>query len=91
MTIALGEFNFEDAIYSRFDDSEQYISRAVSLVILVIMIFTVTITLVNLFIAVIISDRRDLKISVFKENLIYMAENIQLAESILPRKWREKL
>ena len=70
LTIALGEFNFEDAIYNRFDDSEQYISRAVSLVILVIMIFTVTITLVNLFIAVIISDRRDLKISVFKENLI---------------------
>ena len=91
LTIALGEFNFEDAIYNRFNNSEQYISRAVSLVILVIMIFTVTITLVNLFIAVIISDRRDLKISVFKENLIYMAENIQLAESILPRKWREKL
>ena len=64
LTIALGEFNFEDAIYSRFNNSEQYISRAVSLVILVIMIFTVTITLVNLFIAVIISDRRDLKIFV---------------------------
>ena len=91
LTIALGEFNFEDSIYSRFNDSQQYVSRAVSLMILVIMIFTVTITLVNLFIAVIISDRRDLKISVFKENLIYMAENIQLAESILPRKWREKL
>ena len=91
LTIALGEFNFEDSIYSRFNDSQQYVSRAVSLMILVIMIFTVTITLVNLFIAVIINDRRDMKISVFKENLIYMAENIKLAETILPECLKTKL
>ena len=91
LTIALGEFNFEDSIYSRFNDSQQYVSRAVSLMILVIMIFTVTITLVNLFIAVIINDRRNMKISVFKENLIYMAENIKLAETILPECLKTKL
>ena len=55
------------------------------MIILVSLIFFGTITMINLFIAVIISDLNDLQNETFTQNLINMAQAAITAESALPK------
>ena len=84
LVVSMGEFNFED-FYDAFDQSRK-ISRTSALIILVLMILTVTITMVNLFVAVIISDREEMTKNVVKQNLLYMAQCSQLTHNLLNNK-----
>ena len=81
LTMALGEFNFED-MYNTFQ--EDTTSRGFAMVLLVLLILFGTITMVNLFIAVIITDIQQLREDVFIQNLINMAQCSILAEELLP-------
>lgn len=87
LTMALGEFNFGD-LYDAFDNSGEvdakYISRTFSMILLISLILLGTVTMINLFIAVIISDLQDLKKDVFTQKLINMAQYCILIEDILP-------
>ena len=78
--MSLGEVNFDD-FYENFGENE--VSRTFALGILVLMILSVTITMVNLFVAVIISDREKMVKDVFKQNLLYMAQCSQLTHNLL--------
>merc|ERR1712106_721809 len=79
--MALGEYNFED-MYNTF--REDSISRGFAMVLLVLLILFGTITMVNLFIAVIISDISQLHADVYTQNLINMAQCSILVEELLP-------
>ena len=81
MTMALGEFQFED-LYNSFGDDKT--SRTFAMIVLVSLILFGTITMINLFIAVIISDIKNLETEVFSCNLNNMAQCTILAEAILP-------
>eukprot|EP00092_Neocalanus_flemingeri_P054453 GFUD01064123.1.p1 GENE.GFUD01064123.1~~GFUD01064123.1.p1 ORF type:complete len:560 (+),score=125.62 GFUD01064123.1:420-2099(+) len=81
LTMALGEFNFED-MYNTF--KEDSTSRGFAMVLLVLLILFGTITMVNLFIAVIISDISQLREDVYTQNLINMAQCSILVEELLP-------
>ena len=81
LTMALGEFNFGD-LYNSFEQDKT--SRTFAMVILVSLIILGTITMFNLFIAVTISDLRDLKEEVFTQNLTNMAQCSILVEDMLP-------
>ena len=81
LTMALGEFNFGD-LYNSFEQDKT--SRTFAMVILVSLIIFGTITMINLFIAVTISDLRDLKEEVFTQNLTNMAQCSILVEDMLP-------
>jgi len=81
LTMALGEFNFED-FYNTF--KEDSTSRGFAMVLLVLLILFGTITMVNLFIAVIISDISQLREDVYTQNLINMAQCSILVEELLP-------
>ena len=82
--MSLGEVNFDD-FYENFGGNE--VSRTFALGILVLMILSVTITMVNLFVAVIISDREKMVKDVFKQNLLYMAQCSQLTHNLLKNQW----
>ena len=69
--MALGEFNFGD-LYNSFEQDKT--SRIFAMVILVFLIIFGTITMINLFIAVTISDLRELKAEGFTQNLTNMAQ-----------------
>eukprot|EP00092_Neocalanus_flemingeri_P088049 GFUD01111210.1.p1 GENE.GFUD01111210.1~~GFUD01111210.1.p1 ORF type:complete len:160 (+),score=26.59 GFUD01111210.1:67-480(+) len=79
--MALGEFNFED-LHNTF--GKDTTSRVFAMALLVLLILCGTITMVNLFIAVIISDIQQLRKDVFIQNLINMAQCSILAEELLP-------
>jgi len=81
LTMALGEFNFED-MYNTF--KEDTTSRGFAMVMLVLLILFGTITMVNLFVAVIISDITQLREDVYTQNLINMAQCSILVEELLP-------
>ena len=81
LTMALGEFNFDD-FYNTF--KEDSTSRGFAMVLLVLLILFGTITMVNLFIAVIISDITQLREDVYTQNLINMAQCSILVEELLP-------
>ena len=81
LTMALGEFQFED-LYNSF--KEDTTSRLFAMLTLSLLILTGTITMVNLFIAVIISDVKTLKNDVFNQNLVNMAQCSILVENLLP-------
>ena len=81
LTMALGEYNFED-MYNIF--KEDSISRGFAMILLVLLILFGTITMVNLFIAVIISDITQLREDVYTQNLINMAQCSILVEELLP-------
>ena len=74
-------FNFED-MYNIF--KEDSISRGFSMILLVLLILFGTITMVNLFIAVVISDIKQLNEDVFTQNLINMAQCSILVEELMP-------
>ena len=81
LTMALGEFNFED-LYNTF--REDTVSRGFTIALLILLILLGTITMVNLFIAVIISDTQKLRTDVFVQSLVDMAQCSILAEELLP-------
>ena len=81
LTMALGEFNFEE-MYNTF--KEDSTSRGFAMVLLVFLILFGTITMLNLFIAVIISDIAQLREDVYTQNLINMAQCSILVEDLLP-------
>merc|ERR1712062_123114 len=57
----------------------------------VFMIFSGTIVMINLFVAVIISDTKRLEYEVFKEKLFFMAEGSEFIKDLLPIKWQSGL
>ena len=81
LTMALGEYQFED-VYIAF--GEDRTSRSFAMILLILLILFGTITMINLFIAVIISDLDNLKNDVFTQNLINMAQCSMLVEDLLP-------
>ena len=82
LTMVLGEFNFGD-MYDTFKDDT--ISRGFAMGFLLFMIILGTITMINLFIAVIISDVDKLQKDVFYQNLVNMAANSIQVEALLPQ------
>ena len=66
LTMALGEYNFID-IYNSYRNDR--ISRGFAMILLVLLILFGTIAMVNLFIAVIISDISQLREDVYTQNL----------------------
>jgi len=83
LTRSLGEFGGE-TLYNSIKDDENT-TRVFAMIILVSLIFFGTITMINLFIAVIITDLEDLKSETFTQNLINMAHAAITAESALSR------
>ena len=81
LTMALGEYNFED-LYNIFENDA--VSRGFAMLLLLLLILFGTITMVNLFIAVVISDIGLLKEEVYVQNLINMAQSSIIVEEILP-------
>ena len=81
--MVLGEFEYAD-MEKRFDEAGDKVSYFFTMVLLLAMILFGTITMINLFIAVTISDLRDLKEEVFTQNLTNMAQCSILVEDMLP-------
>ena len=81
---SLGEFGGE-TLYDSIKDGDT--TRVFAMIILVSLIFFGTITMINLFIAVIISDIKDLQNETFTQNLINMAHAAITTESVLPDKF----
>ena len=52
------------------------------MILIIFMIFSCTITMINLFIAVVIADKNELEETVFRENLFYMARSSEVAKDI---------
>ena len=78
----LGEFGGKDLYNSINDDHNT--TRVFAMIILVSLIIFGTITMINLFVAVIISDLNDLQNETFTQNLINMAHASITAESVVP-------
>jgi len=87
LTMTLGEFNFGD-LYEAF--GADVVSRGFAMFLLLLLIVLGTITMVNLFVVVIISDLSKLQQEVFHQSLVNMATASILVESLLPNKmlWR---
>jgi len=87
LTMTLGEFNFGD-LYEAF--GADVVSRGFAMFLLLLLIVLGTITMVNLFVVVIISDLTKLQQEVFHQSLVNMATASILVESLLPSKmlWR---
>jgi len=87
LTMTLGEFNFGD-LYEAF--GADVVSRGFAMILLLLLIVLGTITMVNLFVVVIISDLSKLQQEVFHQSLVNMATASILVESLLPSKmlWR---
>ena len=82
LTMALGEFNLDD-LYNNF--KQDGTSRAFAMILLIFLILLVSITMVNLFVAVIISDIEKMKKEVYIQKLVNMAQYAILVEKFLPR------
>jgi hypothetical protein len=87
LTMTLGEFNFGD-LYEAF--GSDVVSRGFAMFLLLLLIVLGTITMVNLFVVVIISDLSKLQQEVFHQSLVNMATASILVESLLPKRllWR---
>ena len=79
---SLGDFQV-GALYDSIEDHNNT-TRAFAMIILVSLIFFCTITMINLCVAVIISDLKDLQSETFTQNLINMAHASITAESVVP-------
>ena len=94
LTMLLGEFNFED-IYNAFTDegdhTEDAISRNFAMVLLILLILFGTVTMVNLFIALIMSDLQRLNSEVKTQSLVFTAHCSMLVEELLPNCFLEKM
>ena len=87
LTMTLGEFNFGD-LYQAF--GSDVVSRGFAMFLLFLLIVLGTITMVNLFVVVIISDLSKLQQEVFHQSLVNMATASILLESLMPTRllWR---
>ena len=87
LTMTLGEFNFGD-LYEAF--GSDVVSRGFAMFLLLLLIVLGTITMVNLFVVVIISDLAKLQQEVFHQSLVNMATASILVEALLPKRllWR---
>merc|ERR1712183_582090 len=81
LTMALGEFNFQD-MYNAF--AEDVISRNFAMILLILLILFGTVTMVNLFIASIMSDLEKLTREVYTQSLVFTAHCSMLVEELLP-------
>ena len=81
LTMALGEFNFED-LYDDF--AGDVISRNFAMILLILLILFGTVTMVNLFIASIMSDLEKLTSEVYTQSLVFTAHCSMLVEELLP-------
>merc|ERR1719244_63618 len=88
LTMVLGEFNSAD-FYDSF--GHDVTSRTFGMFLLVLMILFGTLTMVNLFVVVIISDIDKLQNDVNIQNLVNMAQCGILMETLLPSFMMEKL
>ena len=82
LTMAMGEFETSDRYEEFFQDEEEEIGRTFALILIILMIFSCTITMINLFIAAIIDDKNELEETVFRENLFYMARSSEVIKDI---------
>ena len=99
LTMAMGEFN-ADNLYKEYDNKlestlpkdREYlkVGRTLAMIILVGMILAGTITMVNLFVAAIISDKEQMDIDVFKQKLFYMAEGSEQIKKLVLTKMQWK-
>jgi len=87
LTMALGEFNFED-MYNAF--AEDVISRNFAMILLILLILFGTVTMVNLFIASIMSDLVKLNSEVYTQSLVFTAHCSMLVEELLPNSLLKK-
>ena len=62
-----------------------YVSSTFAMLLLVLLVLAGTITMVNLFVAVIIKDTQTLEEEVFKEKLFYMAESLISIRNLVPQ------
>ena len=90
LTMAMGEFNardlYEDYMGQNEDEEEHWkIGRTFAMFLLVLLVMAGTITMVNLFVAVIIKDTKMLEEEVFKEKLFYMAEASIMIKTLVPK------
>ncbi len=93
LTMAMGEFNADD-LYEDYQNKLDHtlmkdfeymrVGRTLAMMILVCMILAGTITMINLFVAVIISDKEKMDDDVFKQKLFYMAEGSELIKKLVP-------
>ena len=79
--MSLGEFDFATFVDNFSQDT---IRMGFSMVLLAGLIFLVCLTIYNLFIAVVISDVKDLQEEVFLQNIYNMGLHSYLVEEILP-------
>ena len=96
LTMAMGEFGAED-LYQDYDNKLKTtliqdlaytrVGRTLAMIILVCMILTGTITMMNLFVAVIISDKDTMEVDVFKQKLLLMTEASELVNNLVLSKW----
>jgi len=84
LTMALGEFDLNTLYNSVAGDNT---SHVFALILLVVLAMLGTVTLVNLFIAVTMSDMEKLKRDVNTQQLVNMASFVILIEDSLPRTW----
>ena len=82
LTMAMGEFETMERYNAFNQDEEEEIGRTFALILMIFMIFSCTITMINLFIAVVIADKNELEESVFRENLFYMARSSEVIKDI---------
>ena len=82
LTMAMGEFETNDRYEEFKQDEEHEIGRTFAMILVILMIFSCTITMINLFIAVVIADKIELEETVFRENLFYMARSSEVIKDI---------
>ena len=87
--MTLGEFNFED-LYDAYKGDDRT-SRNFAMILLVLLILFGTITMVNLFIAAIMSDLETLKRDVVTQSLVFTAQCSILVEKVLPKCFLDKM
>ena len=87
LTIMLGEFDF-DQLYNGFQteggEGVDKTSRSFAMILLILLILFGTVTMVNLFIAAIMSDLEQLKRDVVIQNFVFTAQCSLLLEELLP-------
>ena len=82
LAMSMGEFN-SMPLYDSFDKDDKY-SRSIAMIILVLLMMFGNIAMVNLFITVILSDIEELKLRVFRQSIVNMAQYSILIEDANP-------
>ena len=82
LTMAMGEFETRERYDAFNQDEDEEIGRTFAMIPIIFMIFSCTITMINLFIAVVIADKNELEETVFRENLFYMARSSEVIKDI---------